>query len=99
MKYLIEKDKKRRKLFNKYETKRLVYKSILNWASLDKKVRNRVQMKLARHPKDSSPVRIRNRCIKTGRSGGILTNFKISRIVFRELSFKGEIPGLRKASW
>lgn len=99
MKYIIEKDKKRRELFTKYEYKRLVYKSILNWECIDKQIRNFIQIKLSKHPKDSSPVRIRNRCIKTGRARGILSTFRISRIVFRDLGSKGEIPGLTKASW
>ena len=54
---------------------------------------------LARLPRDSSPVRLRNRCQLTGRARGTLRKFKISRIMLRELALAGKIPGLKKASW
>lgn len=49
--------------------------------------------------KDSSPVRLRNRCAVTGRPRGYMRKFGMSRIAFRELAHKGQIPGVRKASW
>lgn len=54
---------------------------------------------LNRLPKDSSPVRLRNRCAVTGRPRGYMRKFGMSRIAFRELAHKGQIPGVRKASW
>lgn len=54
---------------------------------------------LGRLPKDSSPVRLRNRCMVTGRPRGYMRKFGMSRIAFRELAHKGQIPGVRKASW
>jgi small subunit ribosomal protein S14 len=54
---------------------------------------------LAKLPRDSSPTRSRNRCQFTGRSRGVLSKFKISRIMLRELALAGKIPGLKKASW
>lgn len=54
---------------------------------------------LRKLPRDSSPVRLHNRCSITGRPHGYLRKFKVSRIVFREMAYKGEIPGCRKASW
>lgn len=54
---------------------------------------------LNRLPKDSSPVRLRNRCMITGRPRGYMRKFGMSRIAFRELAHKGQIPGVRKASW
>lgn len=50
-------------------------------------------------PKNSSPVRIKNRCALTGRSRGYMRDFGISRIAFRELARDGKIPGVKKASW
>ncbi|RLQ90095.1 30S ribosomal protein S14 [Planomicrobium sp. Y74] len=50
-------------------------------------------------PKDSSPVRLKNRCMVTGRPRGYMRKFGMSRILFRELAHKGQIPGIRKASW
>ena len=54
---------------------------------------------LAKLPRDSSPVRLRNRCQLTGRSRAVLRKFKVSRIMLRELALAGKIPGLKKASW
>ena len=50
-------------------------------------------------PKSSSHIRIRNRCFKTGRPRGVIRRFNLSRISFREMALKGEIPGVTKASW
>ena len=55
--------------------------------------------KLDKLPKSSSRIRIRNRCFKTGRPRGIIRRFKLSRLSFREMALKGEIPGVTKASW
>lgn len=54
---------------------------------------------LALLPRDSSPVRLKNRCLLTGRPKGYIRKFGISRIKFRELALAGRIPGVRKASW
>mgnify|MGYP001156967723 FL=1 len=50
-------------------------------------------------PKSSSHIRIRNRCFKTGRPRGVIKRFNLSRISFREMALRGEIPGVTKASW
>tara|TARA_S200000501_G_scaffold366525_1_gene401371 strand:+ start:464 stop:769 length:306 start_codon:yes stop_codon:yes gene_type:complete len=55
--------------------------------------------RLDKLPKSSSRIRIRNRCFKTGRPRGIIRRFNLSRISFREMALKGEIPGVTKASW
>lgn len=60
---------------------------------------NREYEDLNKLPKDSSPVRLRNRCMVTGRPRGYMRKFGMSRIAFRELAHKGQIPGVRKASW
>lgn len=54
---------------------------------------------LAALPKDSSPTRLKNRCGVTGRPRGYMRKFGMSRIIFRELAHKGQIPGVKKASW
>ncbi|WP_223703619.1 30S ribosomal protein S14 [Sutcliffiella deserti] len=54
---------------------------------------------LRKLPRDSSPTRLKNRCEITGRPRGYLRKFKMSRIAFREYAHKGQIPGVKKASW
>ena len=54
---------------------------------------------LRKLPRDSSPTRLHNRCEITGRPRGYLRKFKMSRIAFRELAHKGQIPGVKKSSW
>lgn len=54
---------------------------------------------LRKLPRDSSPIRLTNRCQVTGRPRGVIRKFKLSRIVFRELAHKGQIPGVKKSSW
>lgn len=80
-------DAKRAKLIAKYKEKRDQLKKEGNWEELDKL------------PKNSSPVRYRNRCKITGRPRGYVGFFGISRIKFRDLANDGKIPGLTKASW
>ncbi len=96
---LVERDKKRRKLVDKYELTRIELKNIIKSTSLPIKVRWEANLKLAKLPSDSSKVRIRNRCVITGRTRGIYRDFKMSRIVFRQLASNGELPGVRKSSW
>ena len=55
--------------------------------------------RLDKLPKSSSRIRIRNRCFKPGRPRGVIRRFKLSRLSFREMALKGEIPGVTKASW
>ncbi|MBG9811297.1 30S ribosomal protein S14 [Priestia endophytica] len=54
---------------------------------------------LKKLPRDSSPTRLNNRCQVTGRPRGYLRKFKMSRIAFRELAYKGQVPGVKKSSW
>ncbi len=78
---------KRAKLAAKYAEKRKALKEAGDWIGL------------AKLPKNSSPVRLHNRCSLTGRPKGYMRMFGISRIQFREMASKGLIPGVRKASW
>ncbi|MFA5712827.1 MAG: 30S ribosomal protein S14 [Bacteroidales bacterium] len=78
---------KRARMVAKYAEKRKALKEAGDYAALDKL------------PKNSSPVRLHNRCSITGRPKGYMRMFGISRIQFREMASKGLIPGVRKASW
>ena len=78
--------------------KYLEYKYLLNSIEF-KTYKYSIQKNLDKLPKDSSFTRIKNFCIFTGRGKGIYKNFKMSRIVFRELALAGQLPGIRKASW
>ena len=95
----INRNKKRIKLNLKFEKKRKKLKKII----MDKKVtleeRFKAQMKLSKLPKNSSRIRIRNRCEITGRPHGVYRKLKISRIALRQLGLEGKIPGMIKSSW
>lgn len=83
----VARDKKQRALVARYAEKRKELKEKGDYAAL------------AKLPRDSSPTRLKNRCELTGRPRGVLRKFKLSRIAFRELAHKGQIPGVKKASW
>jgi small subunit ribosomal protein S14 len=78
---------KRQKMVAKYAEKRKALKAAGDYEGLDKL------------PKDSSPVRLHNRCNLTGRPRGYMRKFGISRVTFRELASAGKIPGVTKSSW
>ena len=99
MKARILKDKKKRKLVCKYERKRLVFKSIVRDEKLPDMVRWKASLKLARLPKSSSKVRIRNRCVVTGRPRGVYRHSRISRVVLRDFASMGSMNGVSKSSW
>ena len=99
MNNLVYRDKKKRNLYFKYEIKRLEYKSLLNDLNLPKEVRYNIMLLLNRRPRNSSKVRIKNRCILTGRSHSVLRICKLSRIKFRELASQGLLMGITKSSW
>ena len=98
-KSIIERNKKRVCLVNKFGQKRLELKKRVSDTSLSLKDRMAAQAELTQLPKNSSSVRIRNRCSQTGRGRGFLGFFGVSRIVFRELASSGVLPGVKKASW
>ncbi|QIQ41507.1 MAG: 30S ribosomal protein S14 [Buchnera aphidicola (Aphis urticata)] len=90
---------KRIKLANKFYAQRIALKTIINNIKLSKEERWNAVLKLQVFPRDSSPSRQRNRCRQTGRPHAFLRKFGLSRIKVREAAMKGEIPGLKKASW
>ena len=86
-KSVIAREIKREKLVAKYAAKRAALKEAGDYDALDKL------------PKNSSPVRLHNRCKLTGRPKGYMRKFGISRVTFREMASAGKIPGVTKASW
>ncbi len=95
----IERNRKRARLARKYEARRARLKAIANDRNLPVEDRFRSRMQLAELPRNSSPVRVRNRCEVTGRTRGVYRKFKMSRIALRELASSGMIPGMVKSSW
>lgn len=87
------------KLSNRLFLKRKSLLEKINDTSLSFQDRQSYRLKLEKLPKNSSRIRIRNRCNITGRPRGVYRKFGLSRITFRELASKGLIPGVTKASW
>jgi len=83
----VVKETKRQKLVEEYRELRAELKARGDYEALSKL------------PRDSSPTRLTNRCQVTGRPRGVMGDFGLSRIKFRELAHKGQIPGVKKASW
>jgi small subunit ribosomal protein S14 len=95
----IERNEKRKRLVEKYAKLRAELKAILaNPATTDVQF-FAAQTKLQKLPKNSSRIRIRNRCSMSGRPRGYKRKFGVSRIQFRELALSGKIPGVIKSSW
>ncbi len=96
---MIEREKRRSKLKNKYAEKRSTLKAMIKNKSLDKDERWTAQVKLQALPRDSSPVRGQRRCLLTGRPHAVYRKFGLSRNKLREAAMRGDVPGLVKASW
>ncbi|MGP0580089.1 30S ribosomal protein S14 [Paenibacillus peoriae] len=80
------------------EKKRQV--TVAKYAELRRQLKERGDYEaLQKLPRNASPTRLKNRCELTGRPRGYLRKFKVSRIAFRELAHKGQIPGVTKSSW
>jgi large subunit ribosomal protein L5 len=92
-------NEKRRKLVVKFKAKRAALMAIINDAKAADEDRAEARSKLERLPRDSSPVRVRNRCSLTGRPRGYFRKFGLGRNKLRDIAMRGEIPGLAKASW
>ena len=98
-KSMIVKNLRRRQISERYKSKRLELKKILKDPNASQKEKAVARIKIEKMPRDSNPNRIRNRCVVTGRPRGVYRKFGLSRITFREMALKGEIPGITKASW
>ena len=95
---MIQREKKREYLIAKYETKRKLLKQQLS-SEDGYKVKLQIYKKFEKIPRNSAPIRHRNRCWVTGRSRGFYRDFGLSRHVVREMAHEGIIPGLKKSSW
>ena len=95
----IQKNLRRMKLVKKYAKKRAALKKIINNKKLELSERFEAQLKLNKLPKNSSKIRIRNRCEVSGRPHGVYRKLKISRIALRDMASSGKIPGITKSSW
>lgn len=96
---MVNREVKRAKTVKKYAAKRAELKK----ASVDPKLSFEERMeaitKLQKLPRDASPSRMRNRCELSGRPRGVYRKFKLCRNKLREATMRGDVPGLRKASW
>ena len=97
-KSMIEREKKRIKLNNKYQTKR---DNLLKQyqTTEDFNLKLEIHSKIQKLPRNSAKIRIRNRCWKTGRPRGYYRDFGVSRHVLREMSHQCLLPGVTKSSW
>ncbi|AFY69107.1 SSU ribosomal protein S14P [Thalassoporum mexicanum PCC 7367] len=98
-KSMIEREKKRQRLVEKYAAKREAFKAQLSDANLSQQEKLEVHRKLQQLPRNSFPTRLRNRCWMTGKPRGYYRDFGLCRNVFREMAHQGVLPGVRKASW
>ncbi len=96
---VIQREEKREKLVAKFAKKYAELKAVSNNAKLSDEERYAARLELQKLPRNANPTRLRNRCALTGRGRGTFRMFGLGRNKIRELAFKGDIPGMVKASW
>ena len=96
---LKQRELKREKLVAKYAKKYAELKAVADAASHSDEQRYAARLELQKLPRNANPTRLRNRCALTGRGRGTFKMFGLGRNKIRELAFKGDIPGMVKASW
>ena len=96
---MIHRQLKREKLVAKYAKKRAELKAVIADPEVGFDEKQQAMFALQKLPRDSSPVRLRNRCALTGRPRGVFKKFGLARGKLREIALRGEIPGVIKASW
>jgi small subunit ribosomal protein S14 len=96
---LKQREQKREKLVAKYAKKYAELKAVADDAKHSDEQRYAARLELQKLPRNANPTRLRNRCAITGRARGTFRLFGLGRNKIRELAFKGEIPGVVKASW
>jgi len=96
---MVERERKRMKTVAKYANKRAELKAKIKNLSLSPEERMAAQEKLQQLPRDASPTRVQRRCRVTGRPHAVYRKFGLCRNKLRETAMRGEVPGLRKASW
>ena len=95
----VEKNKRRMLMVQRAAEKRASLKAVATDRSLAPEERFQAYLKLAEMPRNSAPVRVRNRCEVTGRPRAFYRKFRVSRIALRDLASVGQIPGMVKSSW
>lgn len=96
---LKNREEKREKLVAKFAAKRAALEAVIADMSAFDEDRASARLKLQALPRNSSPTRLRNRCEQTGRPRGVFRKFGLCRNKLREAAFRGEVPGMVKASW
>ena len=96
---LIQREEKREKLVAKYAKKFAELKAIIDDQSKSEEERYMARLALQKLPRNANPTRLRSRCEITGRPRGTFRKFGLARSKIRELAFRGDIPGVVKASW
>ena len=96
---MIKREQKRARTVQRYAARRAELKRIIGSASASEEERDAAMAKLHALPRNASPCRMRNRCRLTGRPNGVYRKFGLARTKLREAMMRGDIPGLRKASW
>ena len=95
----INKNERRKQLVKQYAAKFEKLKAIADDESRDEGERLIARLKMAELPRNANPTRQRNRCVLTGRPRGVFRKFGLCRNKLREIAFRGEVPGMTKASW
>lgn len=96
---LINREDKRRKLVAKFAAKRAALVAQVKDMNLSEEERMAARLKLQQLPRNANPTRTRNRCSLTGRPRGVFRKFGLCRNKLREAAMRGDVPGLKKASW
>jgi small subunit ribosomal protein S14 len=96
---LKQREAKREALVAKYAKKYAELKAVIDDAKRSEEERYAARLELQKLPRNANPTRLRNRCELTGRPRGTFRKFGLARNKIRELAFKGDIPGVIKASW
>ena len=96
---LINRNEKRRTTVEKYAVKRANLQAVMNDVNRTDEERFEARLKFQALPRNSSPVRLRNRCKLTGRPRGVYRKFGLGRSKLRDFVMRGEVPGMTKASW
>lgn len=96
---MVNRDVKRKKLVKKFAVRRDALKKTISSVNASYEEKMEAAVKLQKLPRDSSPSRVRNRCELSGRPRGVYRKFGLGRNKLREATMRGDVPGLRKASW
>jgi small subunit ribosomal protein S14 len=98
-KSMLMRQRHREAAVKRYAAKRAELKELIRDPKISEDDKLEAQKKLQKLPRDANPIRLRNRCALTGRPHGFYRKFGLSRTKLRETTMRGEIPGVRKASW